>query len=89
MCPDRRTLSFQIFFGTLAGKEQQTYSSLIVMGACSIIMFQFLINIGMTLGFMPVTGLALPFVSYGGTSLVLFWGLVGLIIAADARWQEY
>ncbi len=65
------------------------FSSLLVMGAAGIIMFQFLINIGMTLGFMPVTGLPLPFVSYGGTSLVLFWSLIGFMVAAEARWQEY
>jgi rod shape determining protein RodA len=59
------------------------------MGATSILMFQFLVNIGMTLGFMPVTGLALPFLSYGGTALVLAWSLIGLIVAADYRWQEY
>ncbi len=65
------------------------FSSLLVMGAAGVIMFQFLINIGMTLGFMPVTGLPLPFVSYGGTSLVLFWSLIGFMVAAEARWQEY
>ena len=65
------------------------FSSLLVMGAASIIMFQFIVNIGMTLGIMPVTGLPLPFVSYGGTSLVLFWSLIGFMVAAEARWQEY
>ncbi len=65
------------------------FASLLVMGAVSVLMFQFLINIGMTLGFMPVTGLPLPFVSYGGTSLVMSWTLVGLIVLADYRWQEY
>lgn len=65
------------------------FASLIVMGSASIIMFQFLVNIGMVLGMMPVTGLPLPFLSYGGTSLVLFWGLIGLMVSAEARWQEY
>ena len=48
-----------------------------------------LFNIGMTLGLMPVTGLPLPFVSYGGTSLVFFWVLIGMLVLADYRWQEY
>lgn len=73
----------------IAVRCRSRFASMAVMGAVSIIMFQFLVNIGMTLGFMPVTGLPLPFISYGGTSLVLFWGLVGVIISADARWQEY
>ncbi len=73
----------------IAVRCRSRFSSLMVMGATSIILFQFLINIGMTLGFMPVTGLPLPFVSYGGTSLVLFWTLIGLIVSADYHWQEY
>jgi cell division protein FtsW (lipid II flippase) len=60
-----------------------------VMGAVSILLFQFFVNTGMTLGFIPVTGLTLPFVSYGGTSLVLSWTLVGLIVLADYHRQEY
>jgi rod shape determining protein RodA len=59
------------------------------MGAAGILFFQFFVNIGMTLGFMPVTGLALPFLSYGGTSLVLCWTLVGFMVLADYHWQEY
>ena len=51
--------------------------------------FQFAVNIGMTLGLMPVTGLPLPFVSYGGTGLLLCWVLIGLVVAADHHWQEY
>jgi rod shape determining protein RodA len=43
----------------------------------------------MTLGLMPVTGLPLPFVSYGGSSLVLFWILVGLVANVRRHWQEY
>ena len=73
----------------IASHCRSRFSSLVVMGACGIIMFQFIVNIGMTLGFMPVTGLPLPFVSYGGTSLVLFWALISLIVSAEARWQEY
>ncbi len=73
----------------IATRCRSKFSSLLVMGAASIFLFQFFVNIGMTLGFMPVTGLPLPFVSYGGTSLVLSWTLIGLIVSADYRWQEY
>jgi cell division protein FtsW (lipid II flippase) len=38
---------------------------------------------------MPVTGLPLPFVSYGGTSLMLSWTLIALILSAGYHWQEY
>ena len=48
-----------------------------------------LVNIGMTVGLMPVTGLPLPFVSYGGSSLVLFWVLTGLVVNVRRHWQDY
>jgi len=73
----------------IAVRCRSRFASNIVIGAMSILLFQFVINIGMTLGFMPVTGLALPLLSYGGTALVLAWTLVGLIVSADYRWQEY
>ncbi len=73
----------------IAARCRSKFASNLAFGAAVIILFQFFINIGMTLGFMPVTGLALPFLSYGGTSLVLSWTLVGLIVSADYHWQEY
>jgi rod shape determining protein RodA len=73
----------------IAVRCRSRFASNIVIGAMAILMFQFVINVGMTLGFMPVTGLALPLLSYGGTALVLAWTLVGLIVSADYRWQEY
>lgn len=73
----------------IASRVRSRFASHVVMGAAAILLFQMLVNIGMTLGFMPVTGLPLPFLSYGGTSLVLVWTLIGLIVAADYRWQEY
>ncbi len=73
----------------IAVRCRSRFASNIVMGATAILLFQFVVNIGMTLGFMPVTGLALPLLSYGGTALVLAWTLIGLIVSADYRWQEY
>ena len=73
----------------IATRCRSRFASNVVMGAAGILIFQYFVNIGMALGFMPVTGLALPFVSYGGTSLVLCWTLIALIVAADYHWQEY
>jgi rod shape determining protein RodA len=80
-----------VFFRAVrvAARCRSRFASYIVMGALAILFFQFLVNIGMTLGFMPVTGLSLPFLSYGGTSLMLSWVLVGFIVSADYHWQEY
>jgi rod shape determining protein RodA len=73
----------------IAVRSRSRFASNLVIGAASILLFQFVINVGMTLGFMPVTGLALPLLSYGGTALVLAWTLIGFIVSADYRWQEY
>ncbi len=73
----------------IAGRCRSKFASYLAFGAAVIFLFQFMVNVGMTIGFMPVTGLALPFVSYGGTSLVLSWTLVGLLVLADYHWQEY
>ena len=73
----------------IASRCRSKFASYLVMSGAAIILFQFFVNVGMTLGFMPVTGLALPFVSYGGTSLVLTWSIVGLIVSADYNWQDY
>jgi rod shape determining protein RodA len=43
----------------------------------------------MTLGVMPVTGLPLPFVSYGGSSMLLCWVVLGILLAINSRWFEY
>jgi len=80
-----------VFYRTvrIAVRCRSRFASNVAFGAGTILMFQFFVNIGMTLGFMPVTGLALPFLSYGGTSLALSWTLIGLIVSAGYRWQEY
>jgi rod shape determining protein RodA len=48
-------------------------------------MFQVLINIGMCIGVMPVIGLTLPFISYGGSSLVTIFAMLGLVSGSYAR----
>ena len=73
----------------IAARCRSRFNSNVAMGATIIILFQITVNVGMTLGIMPVTGLALPFLSYGGTALVLTWTLIGFMVSADYRWQEY
>ena len=55
------------------------YSIYFVIGAASLIFIQMFINIGMNIGIMPVVGLPLPFVSYGGSSLLSLLILVGMV----------
>jgi cell division protein FtsW (lipid II flippase) len=72
-----------------AMKSRNSFSGLVAMGATSALAFQMLINIGMVLGLLPVTGVPLPFVSYGGSSLLVSWVFLGLVVNAERNWQEY
>ncbi|KPL00436.1 MAG: hypothetical protein AMJ91_04760 [candidate division Zixibacteria bacterium SM23_73_3] len=82
--------TFLIIKGILiAQKTRNTFASNVAIGLISIIGFQMLVNIGMTLGVMPVTGLPLPFVSYGGSSMLLFWVILGILLTINSRWYEY
>ena len=61
---------------------------LICFGAASAMMFQVLINVGMCIGVMPVIGLTLPLISYGGSSVVTIYAMLGLVSGAHARPQS-
>ena len=58
---------------------------LVCFGAGSALMFQVMINIGMCIGVMPVIGLTLPFFSYGASSVVTIFAMLGLVSGAHAR----
>jgi len=62
-------------------RTSDTRARLIAAGVVSMIFFQVLINIGMTIGLMPITGLPLPFISYGGSSLLTMFFAIGLLIS--------
>lgn len=61
---------------------------LVCFGAASALMFQLLINTGMCIGVMPVIGLTLPLISYGGSSVVTIFAMLGLVSGAYARPQS-
>ncbi len=61
---------------------------LICFGAASALMFQVMINVGMCIGVMPVIGLTLPLISYGGSSVVTIFAMLGLVSGAYARPQS-
>ncbi len=61
---------------------------LICYGAASALIFQVMINVGMCIGVMPVIGLTLPLISYGGSSVVTIYGMLGLVSGAYARPQS-
>lgn len=62
-----------------AAQSKSLFGSLICVGVGSVILFQVFVNIGMSIGIVPITGLPLPFISYGSSSLVVFLIGVGLV----------
>lgn len=62
-----------------AGTAGDPFGRLICIGVAAVIFFQSFVNIGVNLGIMPVTGTPLPFVSYGGSSLLTFLMALGLV----------
>ena len=65
------------------------FGSYICAGIVGMISFQVFQNIGMTIGLLPITGLPLPFVSYGGSSLVSYMICIGLVLNVFARTKNY
>lgn len=64
------------------------FITLITMGACTIFLFHIIVNIAMTIGLMPVTGLPLPFLSYGGSFAVTCMVLVGGLMCMRYQGQR-
>lgn len=62
----------------IAERAQDYFGRLLATGVAAIIFFQTMVNVGMNLSLMPVTGLTLPFVSYGGSSLISMLLAIGL-----------
>jgi rod shape determining protein RodA len=63
----------------IAAVARDPFGALLAAGVVSMFTFQAFVNIGMTIGIMPITGIPLPFVSYGGSSLVASFLAVGLL----------
>jgi rod shape determining protein RodA len=64
----------------IAMKAQDLFGRLVATGVVAWLAFQMFENIGMNLGIMPVTGVPLPFVSFGGTSMIATWLGIGLLL---------
>jgi rod shape determining protein RodA len=73
----------------IAANAGDLFGTLLAAGVVSWFAFQAFVNIGMTLGIMPVTGLPLPFVSYGGSSMFANMMAIGLLNNVHMRSREY
>ena len=69
----------------IAVMARDMYGSILAGGIGVMVLFQVFVNIGMTIGIMPVTGIPLPFISYGGTAMIAFLIFAGLLEAIHLR----
>lgn len=69
----------------LAQRQRSLFTKYYALGVASILFFHVFINVGMTVGLVPVIGIPLPFVSYGGSSLLSFSILMGILIKLDSN----
>ena len=82
-------MSIIIFFDVnvflLTKKKIEDTNKYIIAGILGMLIFQQIQNIGMTLGILPITGITLPFVSYGGSSLLSYMLLIGILLNISMR----
>ena len=78
------TLLLAIAF-SVAVRAKDRAGLLLVIGCTSVIAGQLLVNVAMVIGFLPITGLPLPFISYGGSSLVAMFIMLGLLESVQMR----
>jgi rod shape determining protein RodA len=69
-------------------RSPDRFGLLIAAGLASMILFQLLVNVGMVIGIMPITGIPLPFVSYGGASLITIALGIGILQSVNVRREK-
>lgn len=69
----------------LVQNTDASFNLLVVFGVVSMLLFQVVVNIGMNVGLLPITGITLPLISYGGSSLISTFLSLGLIAAASVK----
>ena len=72
----------------IAERQRSEFSRMYGYAVVSVLFFHFILNVGMTLGLMPVIGIPLPFISYGGSSLWAFTIMVAILLRLDLNRNE-
>jgi rod shape determining protein RodA len=70
-------------------ESHDLFGSYLCAGVIGMITFQVFQNIGMTIGLLPITGLPLPFISYGGSSLATYMIAIGLVLNVRSRTKKF
>jgi rod shape determining protein RodA len=78
-------LYFLYRLAIMAERQNSRFARAYGYGVFSILLFHFIINVGMTMGMVPTIGIPLPFISYGGSSLLAFTILLFIFIKLDAN----
>ncbi|MDK2586389.1 FtsW/RodA/SpoVE family cell cycle protein [Romboutsia sedimentorum] len=78
-------MMFIIRMISMAGESKDFYGTLIIIGVMSMFAYQIIQNIGMNMALIPVTGITLPLISYGGSSLLSSLASLGLVINVGMR----
>ncbi len=73
----------------VAAACKDPFGKLVAVGLPTLIFAQVAINTGMTIGVLPITGMTLPFVSYGGSSLIVSWMMIGMVLNIAMRRPRY
>ena len=64
----------------LAYNTDDRYGRLIILGVMAMLLFHVYENVGMCIGVMPITGIPLPFISYGGSSVMVSLWMIGILL---------
>ena len=81
-------LSLILKIVNIGAMAQDNFGMLVCFGAAGMFIFQVLVNVGMNVGLAPVTGIPLPFCSYGGSALIAYMFLIGLVEAVYIRHKK-
>jgi rod shape determining protein RodA len=69
----------------IAARASSPFASLVAFGLTAAILSHILVNIGMTIGLMPITGIPLPFFSYGGSFMLSMWLAMGILVLVSSE----
>lgn len=73
-------VAFDLYILNLMKKKNSVENKMILCGVLGMLLFQQIQNISMTIGLLPITGITLPFISYGGSSLISYMLIIGIVI---------
>ncbi|ARI78009.1 FtsW/RodA/SpoVE family cell cycle protein [Halobacillus mangrovi] len=85
------TLFFLLLYRMIqiAFESNDAFGSYLIVGIVAMIAFQFFQNIGMSIQLLPITGLPLPFISYGGSSTLAYMFAIGIVLNVKSRTKTY